>query len=87
MTSNPKIFYEYRLAFGRDRVSIADGSYIYVAGKRITFYLINTVLGMFYILLDKYYIGDVLYVSDLSLNLLSVCKVIKELKLQLEDWD
>ncbi|MFV0960792.1 hypothetical protein QML37_31230, partial [Klebsiella pneumoniae] len=33
MTGNPKVFQEYKLSSGNERVSLADGSSISVAGK------------------------------------------------------
>lgn len=50
MTGNPKMFQEYKLAFGRDHVSIADGSHISVTGKGSIF------------LLDKYHIRNIYFI-------------------------
>lgn len=70
MISNSKLFYSYKLSSGCKKVSIADGTKVSIAGHSSV------------VLLNKYYANDMLHVN-LSLNLLSVSKITKELQCSL----
>ncbi|KAF3772837.1 Retrovirus-related Pol polyprotein from transposon TNT 1-94 [Nymphaea thermarum] len=66
MTGDPKMFQEYKLSSGQQRVSMADGSSISVAGKG------NLSL------LNKYLLHNALHVPNIPVNLLSVSSITKE---------
>ncbi|KAF3772924.1 Retrovirus-related Pol polyprotein from transposon TNT 1-94 [Nymphaea thermarum] len=71
MTGNPKLFHDYKLSSGKERVSLVDGSFTSVAGKGSLS------------LLNNFLVHDALHVPHLPLNLLSVSKITKELKCEL----
>ncbi|KAF3784377.1 hypothetical protein EJ110_NYTH30299 [Nymphaea thermarum] len=67
ITGDPKVFHGYKLSSGKDRVSLADGSSISVAGK-VSLPLLN-----------KFLVHNALHVPHIPLNLLSVSKIpVKE---------
>ncbi|KAF3775028.1 hypothetical protein EJ110_NYTH51495 [Nymphaea thermarum] len=69
MTGDPKMFQDYKLTSGQQRVSMADGSSISVAGKGSLS------------LLNKYCLHNALHVPNIPVNLLSVNSITKELNL------
>ncbi|KAF3778134.1 putative transposon Ty5-1 protein [Nymphaea thermarum] len=71
MTGDPKMFQEYKLSSGQQRVSMADGSSISVAGKGSLS------------LLNKYLLHNALHVPNIPVNLLSVSSITKELSYNL----
>ncbi|KAF3771995.1 hypothetical protein EJ110_NYTH59018 [Nymphaea thermarum] len=71
MTGDPKMFQEYKLTSGQQRVSMTDGSSIFVAGK----WSLS--------LLNKYFLHNALHVPNIPVNLLSVSSITKELNCNL----
>ncbi|KAF3771651.1 hypothetical protein EJ110_NYTH59889 [Nymphaea thermarum] len=71
MIDNPKLFHEYKLSSGNECVSLADGSFTFVAGK----WSLS--------LLNNFLVCGVLHVPHLPLDLLSVSKITKELNCEL----
>ncbi|KAF3771695.1 putative transposon Ty5-1 protein [Nymphaea thermarum] len=65
MTGDSKLFQDYQLYSGKQRVSMADGSSISVAGKGSLS------------LLNKYRLHDALHVPNIPVNLLSVSSITK----------
>ncbi|KAF3771560.1 hypothetical protein EJ110_NYTH60183 [Nymphaea thermarum] len=68
MTGDPKTFQEYKLTSGQQRVSMADGSSISVAGKGSLS------------LLNKYCFHNALHVPNIPVNLLSVSSITVTLR-------
>ncbi|KAF3783331.1 hypothetical protein EJ110_NYTH32497 [Nymphaea thermarum] len=67
MIGDSKMFQDYKLTSGQQRVSMADGSSISVAGKGSLS------------LLNKYCLHNALHVPNIPVNLLSVSSITKEL--------
>lgn len=68
MTGNSKLFCNYKLSFECEKISIADGTKVSIAGRGSV------------ILLNKCHAHNVLHILNLFLNLLCVSKIIKELQ-------
>lgn len=51
MTDNSKLFHEYKSSFGKDKVSITNGTYITIAGKESMSLLDNMMSIMFFMFL------------------------------------
>lgn len=67
MIGNHKLFHDYKLTTNNERVSVANGTGVPIVGR-------GSVS-----LMQKYFAHDVLLVHYLSLNLLSIVKITKEL--------
>ncbi|KAF3784503.1 Retrovirus-related Pol polyprotein from transposon TNT 1-94 [Nymphaea thermarum] len=66
MTGNPKLFHDYKLSSGNERVSLADSSFTSVAGKGSLS------------LLNNFLVHGALHVPHLPLNFLSISKITKD---------
>lgn len=70
MTSNHKMFHDYKLTIGNEKVIIVYGTKVPIARHGSIF-------------LNKYFAHDVLHIPDLSLNLLYIARIIKDLNYEL----